>query len=116
MDTSRTDQTGKQSPKGSNRTPDQDRQSERDKARRLTERDTPDDASRKRPEASDADQVYRPDANVDNQQSDSNTETPGHNIPSDAGQTSGAQVTDKSSQKDNINDKADKARSERRNG
>ena len=60
-------------------------------------------------------QVYRPDANVDDQKHSSNK--PGVDMSRDMTPIGGAQIVrEKSSQKQNINDKADQARSSRRKG
>ncbi|WP_445156643.1 hypothetical protein [Halomonas sp. E14] len=88
----------------------------RDKARRLTERDTPDDAPAQGSQASsDSGEVYRPDANVDDQKHSG--KKPGIDTRRDATPVGGAQATrDKTAHKENIDDKADQASSSRRNG
>lgn len=73
--------------------PSQDRKELRDKAHRLTDRDTPSDDS---PQASadntpDEDKVYRPDANVDNQKSPKSAKHPEHNTSIDKAPHGGAQ-------------------------
>lgn len=60
-------------------------------------------------------QVYRPEANIDDQKHRS--KKPGADMSRDMTPISGAQIVrEKSSQKQNINDKADQARSSRRKG
>lgn len=62
------------------------------------------------------DMVYRPDENVDNQKSSEGQIEPGHNSSIKETPIKGWQAKEKSSQKANINDKADAAKSSRRNG
>lgn len=64
----------------------------------------------------DRDMLYRPDENVDNQKSPEGQVTPGHNSSIEQTPVKGWQAKEKSSQKANINDKADEAKSPRRNG
>lgn len=66
-------------------------------------------------EGQDQDEVYRPDANVDDQKHSASK--PGADMGRDMTPIRGAQVgRDKTSHKQNINDKADQARSSRRKG
>ncbi len=105
-------------PAGQRTTDIDDKESDamRDKARRLTERDTPDDAPEQGSQASsDTGEVYRPDANVDDQKHSG--KKPGIDTRRDTAPVGGAQVArDKTAHKENIDDKADKASSNRRNG
>ena len=64
----------------------------------------------------DRDMVYRPDENIDNQKSPEGQIDPGHNSSIEQTPVKGWQSKEKSSQKANINDKADEAKSSRRNG
>lgn len=92
---------------------------DKDKARDLMQRDTPDDAEKRQAEkpGDDRDKVYRPEENVDNQKSSKGRAEPGHQTSIDKTPLSGSQTQkDKSSQKDNINDTADDAESSRRDG
>lgn len=89
-----------------------------DKAHELVERDTPDEAERQQAEkpGDDRDKVYRPDENVDNQKSPKGRTEPEHQKFTDKASIPGSQAREKTSQKDNINDKADDADSPRRDG
>ncbi|MCE8035834.1 MAG: hypothetical protein LPK20_07450 [Halomonas sp.] len=94
-----------------------ERETLREGARRLTERDTPDEpAGHKGGRDSPAqDDVYRPDANVDDQKH--SAKRPGIDTRRETTPVGGAQVArDKSAHKENIDDKAEQARSNRRNG
>lgn len=113
MDESHNTPTGRQS----TQVPKEEREQLRDKARRLTERDVPDEpAGHKGGRDSTAqDDVYRPDANVDDQKH--RAEKPGIETRRGVAPVGGAQVArDKTAHKDNIDDKAEQARSPRRNG
>lgn len=103
-------------PSGRQRT--QGPQEERDKARRLTERDVPDEPAAAQKGGRDSaaqDDVYRPDANVDDQKH--RAEKPGIDTRRDVTPVGGAQVArDKTAHKENIDDKAEQAKSPRRNG
>jgi hypothetical protein len=101
------------------------RESLREGARRLTERDAPDDhypngnlgdsAGHKGGRSPAQDDVYRPDANVDDQKHSG--KKPGIDTRRETTPVGGAQVVrDKSSHKENIDDQAERARSNRRNG
>ncbi|MGL6213940.1 hypothetical protein [Billgrantia desiderata] len=97
----------------------------REGARRLTERDAPDahdpnanpsdGAGRKGGRSPDQAEVYRPDANVDDQKH--SARKPGIDTRRETTPVGGAQVaSDKTSHKENIDDQAERARSSRRNG
>lgn len=114
MERSRSTQTGRQD----SQMPKEDREQQRDKARRVTERDIPDEpaAGHDEGEGSPAqDDVYRPEANVDDQKH--RAKKPGIDTRRDVTPVSGAQVArDKTAHKENIDAKAERARSNRRNG
>ncbi|MGQ4878246.1 hypothetical protein ACOJCM_06700 [Billgrantia sp. LNSP4103-1] len=115
MERSRPDRNETQS----TQVPKEDREELREGARRLTERDIPDDSSAGHKGGRDSpaqDGVYRPDANIDDQKH--NAKKPGIDTRSrDVTPVGGAQVTrDKSAHKENIDDKAEKAKSTRRDG
>ena len=97
-------------------TSQEQRETLRKGARRLTERDTPHDAPKRGASTTEADRdaVYRPDANVDNEKHSG--KKPGIDTHRDMTPVGGAQIVrDKRSHKQNINEKADQARTERRN-
>ncbi|QTP53545.1 hypothetical protein HNO51_01910 [Billgrantia sulfidoxydans] len=113
MERSRQDRTHRQS----TQIPEEQRESLREGARRLTERDAPDEsAGHKGGRDSPAqDDVYRPDANVDDQKH--SAKRPGIDTRRETTPVGGAQVArDKTAHKENIDDQAERARSSRRNG
>lgn len=95
-----------------------DRERMRNAARQLTDRDTPDEAPaghKKELRPSSGHDTYRPDANVDNEQH--SHRKAGRDLQQDTFLVPGAPVSrDKTSRKAAINDKAQKAKSSRRNG
>lgn len=96
--------------------PQEQRETLREGARRLTERDTPSGAPQRGASTTEADReaTYRPDANVDNEKH--SAKKPGIDTRGEMTPVSGAQVVrDKTAHKQNINEKADQARTERRN-
>ncbi|WP_111415417.1 hypothetical protein [Billgrantia lactosivorans] len=114
MERPRQDRSGTQSTE----IPESQRETLRDGARRLTERDTPDEAAAGHKggrHASAQDDVYRPDANVDDQKH--SAKKPGIDTRRETTPVRGAQVAgDKTAHKENIDDQAERARSSRRNG
>ncbi|WP_104203216.1 hypothetical protein [Billgrantia saliphila] len=97
--------------------PEEERETLRKEARRLTDRDIPEEgAGHKGGRSGPAqDDVYRPDANVDDQKH--SAKKPGIDTRRDVTPVSGAQATrDKTAHKENIDDKAEQAKSNRRNG
>ncbi|MDX5379004.1 MAG: hypothetical protein LPK08_15980 [Halomonas sp.] len=114
MDRSRQERT----PTQSTEIPEGQREKLRDGARRLTERDAPDAESAGRKGGRDSpaqDDVYRPDANVDDQKH--SARKPGVDTRRETTPVGGAQVVrDKTAHKDNIDAQAERARSRRRNG
>lgn len=105
---------------------EKERESLREGARRLTERDAPadhkpdehspnDSAGHKGGRSPAQDDVYRPDANVDDQKHSG--KKPGIDTRRETTPVGGTQVVrDKTSHKENIDDQAERARSSRRNG
>lgn len=112
MEKSRENRDGAQSTQMSQ----EERETLRDGARRLTERDVPEEsASHKAGRTSAQDGVYRPDANVDNQKHSG--QKPGVDTRRETTPVGGAQVVhDKTSHKKNIDDEAKQAKSDRRSG
>ena len=106
---------------GNTGTEDGRKRSDKDtaKARDVMRRDTPEGAPERGPKGAssdDRDKVYRPDENVDNQKSPEGQGHTGHNSSIRQTPLPGGQVKEKSSQKKNIDDKADDAESPRRDG
>src|SRR5690554_1288836 len=118
MEKSRQDRTtaqGTQAPQS--QTPQEQGEALREGARRLTDRDTPPDAPKRGASTAEADRnaTYRPDANVDNEKHSG--KKPGVDMGRDTTPVPGAQVVrDKTSHKQNINEKADQVRTNQRNG
>lgn len=114
MERSRQDRAGKQS----TQIPEEQSETLRDGARRLIDRDIPDEptAGHKGDRGSPAqDDVYRPDANVDDQKH--SAKKPGIDTRRGTTPVRGTQVArDKTAHKENIDEQAERARSSRRNG
>ncbi|NIC06923.1 hypothetical protein [Billgrantia bachuensis] len=114
MERSRQDRAGTQS----TQIPEEQRETLRDGARRLTDRDIPDEptAGHKGGRGSPAqDDVYRPDANVDDQKH--SAKKPGIDTRRETTPVRGTQVArDKTAHKENIDEQAERAKSSRRNG
>ncbi|WP_346798626.1 hypothetical protein R5M92_06105 [Halomonas sp. Bachu 37] len=95
-----------------------DKKSQREQAEAVVKRDTPttkpSSADSSTQEPNEQPQVYRPDANVDNQKG--SHPNPHHGSDYDEKEFSGWQAGDKQDQKDNINEKAQKASNSRRQG
>ncbi|WP_136068104.1 hypothetical protein [Modicisalibacter radicis] len=83
---------------------------EREKSRRLVDKDRPKEAAGTRPTQDRDTEVYRPDANVDNEKEPASRQTPGHNS------SPGAQASEQKRRKRHIDDASDAVDSPRRDG
>lgn len=94
------------------------RAEDKEKARDVMKRDTPDSAPQAGQSASskDRDKVYRPDENVDNEKSPAGRSEPGHQPFMQEATVKGRQAKGKEAHKRNIDDTAEDAESPRRDG
>ena len=89
---------------------------EKDKSRRLVDKDRPEEAAEAQPSKGHDAEVYRPDENVDNEKSPASRDTPGHNSSIDQTPVPGAQASEQKSRKRHIDDASEEADSSRRDG
>ncbi|MDW5376029.1 hypothetical protein R6258_03760 [Halomonas sp. HP20-15] len=92
------------------------RSTEREKSRRLVDKDRPEGAAEAQPTKGQDAEVYRPDANVDNEKSRDSRNTPGHNTSIDQTPVPGAQASEQKERKRHIDDASEEADSARRDG
>ncbi len=89
---------------------------EKEKSRRLVDKDRPEEAAEAQPSKGHDAEVYRPDENVDNEKSPASRDTPGHNSSIDQTPVPGAQASEQKSRKRHIDDASEEADSSRRDG
>jgi len=89
---------------------------EKEKSRRLVDKDRPEEAAEAQPTKGQDAQVYRPEANVDNEKSSASRDTPEHNTSIDKTPVRGAQASEQKRRKRHIDDASDEADSPRRDG